>query len=155
MAFAAHTGTVAIATEGRGFYDITRVIENHPPLVMLSAGTCTLSVMHTSASLIIFENADPTAKTDIEAWMRKHVPDGDPAYTHSDERPDDMPSHIRAALTAATHTIPVLEGRLMLGRWQGIYLWEHRTEPHRRMIALACMGERPGPDARGREPDRR
>jgi secondary thiamine-phosphate synthase enzyme len=97
--------------------------------------------MHTSASLIIFENADPTAKRDIEAWMRKHVPDGDPAYSHDDEGPDDMPSHIRAALTATTLSIPVSRGELMLGRWQGIYLWEHRTASHRRTVAIACMGE--------------
>jgi secondary thiamine-phosphate synthase enzyme len=140
--FLAHTGTVTVATRGRGFYDITGLVTQHLPLAALSAGTCTVFVMHTSASLIIFENADPTAKADIEAWMAKMIPDGDPSHTHSDEGPDDMPSHIRATLTATTLTIPVSNGHLMLGQWQGIYLWEHRKAPHRRSIALSCMGER-------------
>ena len=141
MAFVAHTGTVTVHTRGRGFYDITEQVTRHLPLAAVRVGTCTICVMHTSASLIIFENADPTAKADIEAWMRKHVPDGDPSYSHSDEGPDDMPSHIRAALTATTLTIPVSEGSLMLGRWQGIYLWEHRVAPHTRAVAVACVGD--------------
>ncbi|HZW06164.1 MAG TPA: secondary thiamine-phosphate synthase enzyme YjbQ [Phycisphaerales bacterium] len=141
MGFIAQTATITIATRGRGFHEITGMVTQHLPLAALRAGVCTICVMHTSASLLIFENADPSAKADIEAWMRKHVPDGDPAYTHSDEGPDDMPSHIRAAITATTLTIPVSDGSLMLGRWQGIYLWEHRAAPHRRMVAVACMGE--------------
>jgi len=141
------TRVVEVGTRGRGFYEVTDAVAGVLRASGVAEGICSLSVMHTSASLIIFENADPTAKTDIEAWMRKHVPDGDPAYVHSDEGPDDMPSHIRAALTATTLTIPVSEGKLMLGRWQGIYLWEHRTAPHRRMVAVACMGESPKPEA--------
>ncbi|MFT3685358.1 MAG: secondary thiamine-phosphate synthase enzyme YjbQ [Phycisphaerales bacterium] len=134
------TQVFEVSTRGRGFYEVTDAAASVLRASGVVEGICSLSVMHTSASLIIFENADPTAKQDIEAWMRKHVPDGDPAYVHSDEGPDDMPSHIRAALTATTLTIPVSKGRLMLGRWQGVYLWEHRTAPHRRSIAAACVG---------------
>lgn len=136
--------TIVVQTGGRGFFEVTREVERVVRGSGVVDGVCALSVMHTSASLIIFENADPTAKQDIEAWMRTHVPDGDPAYMHSDEGPDDMPSHIRAALTATTLTVPVMGGRLMLGRWQGVYLWEHRTAPHRRSIAVACVGEGSG-----------
>ncbi|MBY0308109.1 MAG: secondary thiamine-phosphate synthase enzyme YjbQ, partial [Phycisphaerales bacterium] len=127
----------AVAPSGQFFNSL---LVGSLPLASVAAGVCTLSIMHTSASLIVFENADPTAKRDIEAWMRRHVPDGDPSYTHDDEGPDDMPSHIRAALTATTLSIPVHRGELMLGRWQGVYLWEHRTAPHRRSVAVAVVG---------------
>jgi len=91
-----------------------------------AAGLCTVMIQHTSASLTIQENADPTARRDLEAWIERHVPEGDPHYTHTSEGPDDMPSHIRSALTATTLSVPFEEGVLALGTWQGIYLWEHR-----------------------------
>jgi secondary thiamine-phosphate synthase enzyme len=92
----------------------------------LDEGVCTIMIQHTSASLIIQENADPSARHDLEAWMERHVPEGDPHYTHDAEGADDMPSHIRAALSATTLSVPFVDGRLALGTWQGIYLWEHR-----------------------------
>jgi len=91
-------------------------------------------VRHTSASLTIQENADPSARRDLEAWLNRLVPENDPHFTHTSEGPDDMPSHIKAALTSVSLTIPIVDGRLALGTWQGIYLWEHRARPHRRSI---------------------
>lgn len=93
----------------------------------MEEGLCTLMVQHTSASLIIQENADPSARRDLEDWMNRHVPEGDPHFTHTAEGPDDMPGHIRSALTATTLSIPFLRGNLALGTWQGVWLWEHRT----------------------------
>jgi secondary thiamine-phosphate synthase enzyme len=98
-------------------------------------GLCTVMVQHTSASLTIQENADPSARRDLEAWIERHVPEGDPRFTHTSEGPDDMPSHIRAALTDTTLSIPIVDGRLALGTWQGVYLWEHR----RRGSARRCV----------------
>ena len=92
----------------------------------LDEGLCTILIQHTSASLVIQENADPSARRDLEEWMRRHVPEGDPHFTHTAEGADDMPSHIRAALTSTTLSVPFVEGRLALGTWQGIYIWEHR-----------------------------
>ena len=94
----------------------------------LPEGLCTVLIQHTSASLVIQENADPSARHDLEGWMRRKVPEGDPQFTHTLEGPDDMPSHIRSALTATTLSVPFVDGRLALGTWQGIYLWEHRTQ---------------------------
>lgn len=93
----------------------------------LLEGLCTVMIQHTSASLVIQENADPSARRDLEDWMERHVPEGDPRFTHTAEGPDDMPSHIRAALTATTLSIPFADGRLALGTWQGIFVWEHRA----------------------------
>jgi secondary thiamine-phosphate synthase enzyme len=93
-----------------------------------SEGLCTIMIQHTSASLVIQENADPSARRDLESWMRRHVPEGDPQYTHTIEGPDDMPAHIRAAITSTTLSIPFIDRRLALGTWQGIYLWEHRRQ---------------------------
>jgi secondary thiamine-phosphate synthase enzyme len=104
----------------------------------LLEGLCTIMIQHTSASLIIQENADPSARRDLEGWMQRHVPEGDPHFTHTAEGPDDMPSHIRAALTSTTLSIPFVDGGLALGSWQGIYLWEHRARgsPRRCVIHL-------------------
>ena len=102
----------------------------------MDEGLCTVLVQHTSASLVIQENADPSARHDLERWMDRHVPEGDPHFTHTAEGPDDMPSHIRAALTATTLSIPFVGGRLALGTWQGIWLWEHRTRGSTRTCVI-------------------
>ena len=117
---------VEIRTRGRGLQEITDRIQDVVGGSGLADGLCTIMVRHTSASLTIQENADPSARRDLEAWLERHVPEGDPHFTHTAEGPDDMPSHIRAALTATTLSIPFEGGRLALGTWQGIYLWEHR-----------------------------
>ena len=105
-------------------------------------GLCHLFLRHTSASLLITENADPDVRHDLEGFMSRLVPDGDPAWIHSMEGPDDMPAHIRSVLTCSELTLPVREGRLALGTWQGVYLWEHRTHPHRRRIDISIMAIR-------------
>lgn len=122
-------------TRGKGLYEITGPVQALVRESGLDEGLCTVMIQHTSASLTIQENADPSARRDLEAWMERHVPEGDPHFTHTSEGPDDMPSHIRAALTATTLSIPVVEGRLALGTWQGVYLWEHRRRSsHRRLV---------------------
>lgn len=120
------TERITIRTRGQGLIDITSEVAAVVQASGVSDGLCTVMVCHTSASLTIQENADPSARRDLEAWLSRLVVENDPIYTHTDEGPDDMPSHIKAALTATTLSIPILEGRLGLGRWQGIYLWEHR-----------------------------
>ncbi len=129
-------GRLSIATQGKGLYEITRDVEREVRGAALDEGLCTIFVRHTSASLTIQENADPSARRDLEAWLERHVPEGDPLFTHTSEGPDDMPSHIRSALTATTLSIPIENGGLVLGTWQGIYLWEHRRRPHRREIVV-------------------
>lgn len=103
----------------------------------IEEGLCTIFIRHTSASLIIQENADPSARHDMEAWMNRLVPEGDDLYTHVDEGPDDMPAHIKALLTNVSVVIPVMQGRMALGTWQGIYLWEHRRSRARRTLIVA------------------
>ncbi len=114
-------------TPGKGLHEITEAVERVVRASGLDEGLCTVMIQHTSASLTIQENADPSARRDLEAWMDRHVPEGDPIFTHVLEGPDDMPSHIRAALTATSLSIPIASGRLALGTWQGVYLWEHRV----------------------------
>lgn len=99
-------------------------------------GLCTVFIRHTSASLIIQENADPSARRDLETWLNRLVPENDPMYTHDSEGPDDMPAHVKSALTAVSLSIPIADGKLALGTWQGIYLWEHRRTPHRRQVVV-------------------
>jgi secondary thiamine-phosphate synthase enzyme len=118
--------TISIRTRGQGLHDITEDVQATVEETGASDGLCTILVQHTSASLTIQENADPSARHDLESWLSRLVPENDPIYTHTAEGPDDMPSHIKAALTAATLSIPIVNGRLGLGTWQGIYLWEHR-----------------------------
>lgn len=142
-----HLKTLAITTPGRGLHDITRAVSEAVGDAGRLDGLATLFLRHTSASLLIQENADPDVLGDLERFMQRLVPDGDPLYRHRDEGPDDMPAHVRAALTAIQVSIPVAGGRLMLGTWQGIYLWEQRTRPHRREIVLHLVGE-PSPAAR-------
>lgn len=127
---------IEIRTPGRGLHEITDRIQAVVQASGLAEGLCTVLVQHTSASLVIQENADPSARRDLEAWMERHVPEGDAHFTHTAEGPDDMPSHIRAALTATSLAIPVAGGRLALGTWQGVYLWEHRARGSRRRCVV-------------------
>ncbi len=129
-----------ITTSGRGTFDITREIARVVDGATVALGTATLFVHHTSASLIVCENADPQVRRDLEAWMQHAVPDGDPLFMHVDEGLDDMPAHVRSTLTATSLVIPITDGRLNLGTWQGIYLYEHRTASHRRRISLTIQG---------------
>jgi len=124
---------ISVETRGQGLYEITAQVR---PLVKVDEGLCTLFVRHTSPSLVIQENADPTAKEDLERWLNRLVPDGDPFYRHDAEGPDDMPAHIKAALTATSLSIPISKNQLLLGQWQGIYLWEHRHQGSRREIVV-------------------
>ena len=127
---------ISVTTPGRGLHEITARIESAVRRSGVAEGLCTIFVRHTSASLIIQENADPSARRDLERWMERAVPDGDPFYTHDTEGPDDMPAHIRAALTATSLSIPVIDGKPALGTWQGIYLWEHRRRGSARELVL-------------------
>jgi secondary thiamine-phosphate synthase enzyme len=129
-------GTLALDTRGRGLHEITPQVRTEVARAGLREGLCTLFVRHTSASLLIQENADPSAKSDLERWLDRLVPDGDPFYRHDTEGPDDMPGHIKAALTATSLSIPILEHTLVLGTWQGIYLWEHRLRGSRREVVF-------------------
>lgn len=115
-----------IEVTGQGLHEITRSLQAVVQQAGLREGLCTIFVQHTSASLLIQENADPSARDDLERWLNRLVPEGDPLYRHTLEGADDMPAHIKAALTAVSLGIPILEGRLALGTWQGVYLWEHR-----------------------------
>ena len=133
--------TLRIATKGRGFYEITRDVQGRVARAGVQTGLCTLHLQHTSASLLIQENADPEVRRDFERFLRRIVPEGDPLFQHTSEGPDDMPAHVRAALTATTLSIPVVGGTLALGTWQGIYLYEHRRHPHTRKVAAHLIGE--------------
>ena len=123
-------------TPGQGLHEITAKVAAVVDAARIEEGLCTVFVRHTSASLVIQENADPTAKSDLERWLKRLVPEGDPFYRHDAEGPDDMPSHIKAALTATSISVPVLGRRLALGTWQGIYLWEHRQRGSRRELVV-------------------
>lgn len=125
-----------VATPGRGLHEITARVQAAVKKSGVEEGLCTVFVRHTSASLVIQENADPSAKRDLERWLDRLVPDGDPFYRHDTEGPDDMPAHIKAALTSVSLSIPVRRGALALGTWQGIYLWEHRLQGSRREVVL-------------------
>jgi secondary thiamine-phosphate synthase enzyme len=118
--------TIVVPTSGKGLHEFTLEVQSAVEASGVVEGLCTVMIQHTSASLTIQENADPSARSDLEDWMERHVPENDPHFTHTHEGPDDMPSHIRAALTSTSLSIPVVDGRLALGTWQGIYLWEHR-----------------------------
>ena len=120
------TARITIQTRRQGLHEITDQVQAVVHEADVKDGLCTILVQHTSASLTIQENADPSARRDLEAWLNRLVAENDPLYTHTSEGPDDMPPHIKAALTATTLSIPIIDGRLALGTWQGIYLWEHR-----------------------------
>ena len=132
--------TLELETRGRGLLEITRPVVEWTTRSGIQDGLLTLFVRHTSASLLVQENADPVVRRDLDAFFARLVPDGDPLFLHRDEGRDDMPAHIRAALTAVQLSIPLANRRLALGQWQGIYLWEHRLEPHRREVALHLIG---------------
>lgn len=125
-----------IQTRSQGLHEITGQIDALVRASGITEGLCTVFLRHTSASLLIQENADPSARYDLERWLDRLVPEDDPLYTHRTEGPDDMPAHVKAALTAVTLSIPVIDGRLGLGTWQGIYLWEHRRSGGRREMLV-------------------
>lgn len=128
--------TLTIPVTGQGLHEITDRVAAVVAEADVPEGLCTLFIRHTSASLTIQENADPSARHDLEEWMKRQVPEQDPLYTHTVEGPDDMPSHIKAALTDTSIGIPILDGHLALGTWQGIFLWEHRTSRKSREIVV-------------------
>jgi secondary thiamine-phosphate synthase enzyme len=127
---------LAIRVSGRGLHEITREVTEAVAESDVSEGLCTLFIRHTSASLAIQENADPSARRDLEAWLNRLVQEGDPLYTHTSEGPDDMPAHIKAILTCTSLSVPIQDGDLALGTWQGIYLWEHRRYSSTRKILV-------------------
>jgi len=132
--------TLSIDTLGRGTYEITQEVQRAIADSGIDRGLCHLFIQHTSASLVLCENADPSVRSDLETFMAKIVPDGDPVYEHSMEGPDDMPAHIRSILSNMDLTIPVTGGRGALGTWQGIYVWEHRTRANRRHLVITIQG---------------
>jgi len=129
-----------VQTRGRGFVDITSQVAAVVSSAGVCTGLCNAFLTHTSASLVIQENADPAVRRDLESFLERLVRDGDPAYTHTAEGPDDMPSHIRSALTATSISVPIADGRLGLGTWQAVYVWEHRTIGHRRRVVVTVLG---------------
>ena len=131
---------ISVPTRGRGTYDITDPIRQVVNAADIDTGLCHVFVHHTSASVILCENADPTVRRDLETFMANTVPDGDPMFAHTDEGPDDMPAHVRTILTQTDLNLPVTHGRIALGTWQGIYLWEHRTAPHQRKLTITLYG---------------
>lgn len=132
---------IVIATRGRGFYEFTDEVSGRLHASGLRAGLITLLLRHTSASLLIQENADPEVRRDLESFFSRLVPDGDRLFQHTSEGDDDMPAHVRTALTSVNLSVPFSKGELQLGTWQGIYLWEHRLAPHRRTVAVHLLGE--------------
>ena len=138
---AAHTETFSVRTHGKGTTEITRETAVIVARSGIRNGTVTVFVRHTSASLVIMENADPSARRDLEQFFERLVPENTSWFIHTQEGPDDMPSHIRMALTRTSEVIPIIQGRMALGTWQGIFLFEHRRAPHTREIAVSVVGE--------------
>jgi secondary thiamine-phosphate synthase enzyme len=136
-----HQEQIQTSTRGRGTYDITREVVQIVARSGVTTGLCHVFTHHTSASLVLCENADPSVRSDLEQFMSKLVPDGDPTFDHTMEGPDDMPAHIRSILSKMDLTIPVSRGRCDLGTWQGVYLWEHRTQSHNRNVTVTVMGD--------------
>jgi secondary thiamine-phosphate synthase enzyme len=134
--------TLTVTAARRGLHEITGEVRCVVDASEVNEGLCTLFVRHTSASLTIQENADPAVLRDLEAWLDRLVPDGDPLFTHVAEGPDDMPSHVKGALTATSLTIPIVDGALALGTWQGIFLWEHRSRPRPREVIVHVVSDR-------------
>ena len=132
---------IRVDTRGRGTYDFTRDVQDAVRASGVRTGLCHLFIRHTSASMMLCENADPAVRRDLETFMARQVPDGDPMFTHTAEGPDDMPAHVRSILTQSDLNIPVRDGRCALGTWQGVYLWEHRTAPHARRVIVTVQGE--------------
>jgi len=138
---AVHQSTLTIRTPGQGTHEITEQIARELARSGLSRGVATIFCQHTSASLVIMENADPSARRDLEMWLNRLVSEDDPDFTHTLEGADDMPSHIKMALTRTSEQVPFAEGKLLLGTWQGVFLWEHRRAPHARRLVLTLIGE--------------
>ncbi len=134
-----HQRTITVQTPGRGFTDVTAEVARIVAEAGVSTGLCTVFLRHTSASLVIQENADPAVLRDLGRWMESVAPESDD-YEHDDEGPDDMPSHLRTAVTRSSESIPVTAGRLALGTWQALYVWEHRARPHRRELVVHVSG---------------
>src|SRR5438094_137634 len=134
-----HQSTLSIHTRGRGLHEITEQVAREVAAARIARGIATVFCQHTSCSLVIMENADPSARRDLEAWFDRLVPEHDRHFEHTLEGPDDMPSHIKMALTRTSETIPVADGRLLLGTWQGIYLWEHRRAAHVRKLVVTVL----------------
>jgi secondary thiamine-phosphate synthase enzyme len=132
--------SLEIATRGRGLYDVTAEINAVIAAAGTQGGLCSVFIQHTSASLVVQENADPSVLRDLENWIEKLAPEDPRAYEHNDEGPDDMPAHLRSAITRASESIPIRGGKLALGTWQAVYVWEHRRAPHRRTILVTVLG---------------
>jgi secondary thiamine-phosphate synthase enzyme len=139
-----HQRTLEVRTSGRGLIDVTGQIARVVAEAGAGAGLCSIFLQHTSASLVIQENADPAVLRDLERWMERLAPEGG-GYEHDDEGPDDMPGHLRSAVTRTNEVIPVTGGKLALGTWQAIYLWEHRRAPHVRRLVVTVLGDGAGP----------
>jgi secondary thiamine-phosphate synthase enzyme len=138
---AAYQETLHLRTRGRGLRDLTDDVAAVIKRSGLRLGNAVVFCQHTSCSLVIMENADPSAQADLEAYFERIAPDGDPRYSHDAEGPDDMSAHLRMALTRTSETIPFSDGHMLLGTWQGVYLWEHRTSPHSRSILVSVLGD--------------
>jgi len=136
-----HTATFTVETRGKGTTEITRQVAECLEQSGAQEGIVTVFVQHTSASLIIYENADPSARTDLHAYFERLAPEDADYFVHTDEGPDDMPSHLRMVLTRTSEVIPFTRGRMTLGTWQGIFLFEHRRAPHRRRIVVSVLGQ--------------
>jgi secondary thiamine-phosphate synthase enzyme len=136
-----HQETLKIATSGRGLIEVSDEVRRVVGTAGIRTGLCVVYCRHTSCSLVIQENADPSARRDLEDWLERLAPEGDPQYTHTAEGPDDMPSHLRSAVTKTSETIPIVDGALALGTWQGIFLAEHRARPHGRRLLVHVQGE--------------
>lgn len=134
--------TLRVRTMGRGLFEITSAIADVVASAGIEVGLCNVFVRHTSCSLVIQENADPSARADLEAWIARLAPEDDPAYTHTTEGSDDMPAHLRSAVTRTSEQIPIAGGQLGLGTWQGLYLWEHRRRGQSRQLVVTLMGHR-------------
>lgn len=135
-----HSQTLTIATSGRGTRDITDEVQRVVAAAEVEHGLCNVFIHHTSASLIICENADPSVRSDLERFMARLVKDGDPIFEHTAEGPDDMSAHVRSILTQSSLSLPIAGGRCSLGTWQGVYVWEHRNRGHRRKVTISVMG---------------
>jgi secondary thiamine-phosphate synthase enzyme len=136
----AHCDSFSVSTRGKGTYEVTGEVERIVRASGVQIGTATVFVQHTSASLVIYENADPSARTDLHAFFERLVPDDQDYFVHTAEGPDDMPSHLRMVLTRTSEVVPIAHGRMQLGTWQGIFLFEHRRAPHRRSIVVSVVG---------------